>query len=90
MTVLLYVRRKGWPLQSIEVESTHKRVIGRDSEREEAGGQGYSEVVRQRILLKGDLSEEQRDRISEIAARCPVYRILKASPVLEEEVFLVE
>ena len=89
MTILLYVRRKGWPLRSVEVESTHRRVIGRDSGRGEAGDPGYAEVVSQRILLTGDLTEERRDRISQIAGRCPIQRTLQASVVIEEEVSVV-
>jgi putative redox protein len=89
MTILLYVRRKGWPLESVTIESEHERVHCRDSERCEEPGKAFIEVIRRRILLEGDLDEAQRERIAYIATRCPVHRTLQEKPRIEDVVELV-
>jgi putative redox protein len=63
MTVGAYARRKGWPLEAVEVS-----VDG-----EHTGG---AFVLTRRVLVKGDLSEEQRARLLEIADKCPVHKSL--------------
>lgn len=89
MTLLLYVRRKEWPLKGVTVECTHER-IDRNEYRSEAGGeQPWVDVIRQRIMLTGDLTAEQRDRVHYIAGRCPIHRMLENAPVIEEDVEMV-
>ena len=83
MTILLYARRKAWPVESVTVESSHRRVY-----RPEA--QAAAEEIRSRVLLEGDLTEEQRERIELIAGRCPVHRTLESTPTIVNEVVLVE
>ena len=89
MTILLYVRRKGWPLEEVTVECSHERVHCRDSEDCEENSQAYIELIRRHIVLKGDLDDEQRDRIAYIARRCPIHRTLEAAPKIEDEIDLV-
>ena len=89
MTILLYVRRKKWPLQSVSVECSHERVHCRDSEDCEESDSAFVEIIRRHIYIKGDLTEEQRDRISYIAKRCPVHQTLQARPRVEDELHLV-
>lgn len=59
----MYAQRKGWPLAEVHVKLAH-----------EAGSAG-STIVR-RITLDGDLSDEQRARLLQIANACPVHKIL--------------
>ena len=89
MTILLYVRRKGWPLRSVTVECRHRRVHRLDSEQAESSDRAYVEEIRQRILLEGDLTEEQTDRLKYIAGRCPVHRTLQSTPAIVDEVEVV-
>jgi putative redox protein len=63
VTVQMYARRKDWPLRHARVE-----VSGRDE-------QG-TYVIDQRVVLEGDLSDEQRARLLDIAGRCPVSKRL--------------
>ena len=63
VTVQMYARRKGWPLRHARVE-----VSGRDE-------QG-AYVIDRRVVLDGDLSDEQRARLLDIAGRCPVSKRL--------------
>ena len=89
MTLLMYARRKGWPLEQVQVqvqvELTHDRVHARDCEECE-GEDGRVEVIRRSIVLEGDLDAEQRERLAEIATRCPVHKTLSAAPVIIDEV----
>ena len=84
MTVLLYSRRKGWPVEGVTVECSHRRVsrTGNDST-------AAQEEIRSRITLEGDLTDEQRDRILRIAGRCAVHRTLESRPRMIEEIEVV-
>ncbi len=79
MTLLMYARRKGWDLQEVAVELTHDRVHARDcAECEEQ--EGKVEVIRRHISVRGQIDDEQRNRLLEIAQRCPVHRTLQSQP----------
>ncbi|MEX2528896.1 MAG: alpha/beta fold hydrolase [Gemmatimonadota bacterium] len=69
MTLQMYARRKGWPLEEVYTSVRKRRRSGDDPP--------ASHVMEREILLRGDLSEEQRQRLLEIADRCPVHRILE-------------
>lgn len=79
MTVLMYARRKGWDVAEISVHLTHDRVHAEDSAAVE-GGSGRVELIRRDISIQGDISEEQRERLLEIAGRCPVHRTITGTP----------
>jgi putative redox protein len=68
MTLRLYAKRKAWPLGAIHVEVTHAR---------KAGDQPADTFIR-RIRFGGELNEEQRQRLMEIAEMCPIHRLLTA------------
>ena len=89
MTILLYTRRKGWPLEEVTVECSHERVHCRDSEDCEENDQTHIELIRRHIVLKGDLDREQRDRIAVLARRCPIHRTLEAAPKIEDDIELL-
>ena len=89
MTILLYVRRKQWPLQSITVECTHQRVHCRDIENCEDDEGAYIDLINREITLDGDLSSDQKDRISYIARRCPVHRTLESGPRIKDVLKMV-
>jgi putative redox protein len=64
LTVRLYAERKGWLLDRIETRLT------RDP------GEGKITSIELELLLGGDLTDEQRQRLAEIAGRCPIHRTL--------------
>lgn len=69
MTLRMYATQKDIPLTHQSVLLTHRRETGED---------GLKVDVFERILtLEGDLSPEQRERLCEIADRCPVSRTLE-------------
>ncbi len=80
MTIRMYARRKGWPLEHVWVDVSHDKVHAQDAE---LGTRAKIDTFRREICLTGDLSEEQRQRLLEIADRCPVHRTLESSSRVE-------
>ena len=89
MTLQIYARRKGIPLHEVAVEVEHARVHAADCEDCAEPKEGKIEVLRRRIVLRGPLSEAQRDELLGVAARCPVHKTLKAAPEVIDTVELV-
>ncbi len=75
MTLRMYARRKEWPLDSVRVTLRHDRVHAKDCEDCEQDT-GMIDVIDKTLELEGELSEEQRQRLLDISARCPVHRTL--------------
>lgn len=75
MTLRMYADRKDWPLDEVTVKLNFSRVHARDCEacESETGQVGIIERV---LHLTGELSEAQRDKLIEIADKCPVHRTL--------------
>ena len=75
MTLLLYARRKQWPLEGVEVRLDHRRDYARDcADCEQKPVQ--LDLIERHITLRGPLDEDQRARLLEIAQKCPVHRTL--------------
>ena len=75
MTVGVYARRKGWPLQDVAVRLRHSRIHATDCAECETK-EGKIDRVELDIELTGPLSNEQRSKLLEIAEKCPVHRTL--------------
>lgn len=76
MTVRWYARQKNLPLEKVEVKLTHHKAATE-------GRPGQTDIFTKEILLYGDqLTQEQRAKLVEIAAKCPVQRTLEATPVI--------
>lgn len=63
MTLRMYARRKGWPLERVRV-----RVRG--------ARQANAFVIDRAIETEGALDDEQRERLRAIAEKCPVHKTL--------------
>jgi putative redox protein len=63
MTLRGYAARKGWSLNRVQVTLTGASADGK-----------Y--VINRQIVLDGDLDADQRQRLLEIAEKCPVHRTL--------------
>jgi uncharacterized OsmC-like protein len=75
MTLTLYARRKGWPLESVDIVLRHGRIHAADCADCETKVGAIDQIERE-ITLRGPLDEEQRARLLEIADKCPVHRTL--------------
>ena len=82
MTLRMYAGRKGWNLESVEVELSHERVHARDCEECEENDNVMIDLIRRNIVVAGDLDEDQGARLLALAKRCPVHGLLKAAPQL--------
>ena len=75
MTLRLYAERKAVPLDRVTVRLGHSRIHAVDCENCETK-EGMIDRIDRVITLAGDLNEEQRIRLIEIADKCPVHRTL--------------
>jgi putative redox protein len=75
ITVRMYAQRKGWPLDAVEVRLSHDRIHAEDCAQCETR-EGYVQRISKSLSLQGPLDADQRQRLAEIAERCPVQRML--------------
>ena len=75
MTLRLYAERKALPLERVTVELTHDRIHAADCESCETK-EGMIDRIERAITLLGNLDDDQRRRLLEIADKCPVHRTL--------------
>lgn len=69
MTVRWYALQKKWPLEKVEVNLTHQKINKVDTFEKE-------------VIVHGQLTEEQKAKLVEIAAKCPVHRTLLSDLVI--------
>ncbi|MEM1184332.1 MAG: OsmC family protein [Planctomycetota bacterium] len=73
VTVKMYANRKEWPLERIGVALRHDPPAER----------GGPERISVELQFVGDLTEEQRDRLQQIAGKCPVHKTITGDVVIE-------
>ena len=82
ITLRMYADRKSWPLEEIVVRLSHAKIHASHCETCETA-EGKVDRIEREIELTGDLSDEQRARLLEIADRCPVHRTLHSEILVE-------
>ncbi|MFP2996445.1 bifunctional alpha/beta hydrolase/OsmC family protein [Spongiivirga sp. MCCC 1A20706] len=75
MTIQMYVKRKGWDLQNVEVHTSYSKQHASDCENCE-DPKAKIDVFDREIKLTGNLDEKQINRILQIADKCPVHKTL--------------
>jgi putative redox protein len=78
ITMEMYAQRKGWELGDLAVHVDY-----------EAAQRGSPTRFRMTVDLPKELPEEQRERLMQIGAKCPVHRVLEGEVMFEEDVELV-
>jgi putative redox protein len=78
ITIEIYADRKGWDLGDVEVDVDY-----------EPAQRGSPTRFVMNIRLPKELPEEQRERVMQVAAKCPVHRTLEGEVMFEESIELV-
>ncbi len=82
MTLKMYAERKKWDLQEVFVYITnskkHSDDLGIDTEKP-----GYLDHMSKKLKFVGNLDAKQKQRLKEIASRCPVHRTLEKGVVFD-------
>lgn len=69
-TMKMYADRKGWPIEEIKIDLSIEDTNG-------------PRPIKRVITVKGDLDEEQLQRLHIIAEKCPVHKLLSAGNPIE-------
>ncbi|MEP1767737.1 MAG: bifunctional alpha/beta hydrolase/OsmC family protein [Sulfitobacter sp.] len=83
MTIRMYARRKDWPLDHVSVDVSHNKVHAQDAS--PGTGDKIDRFLRVITLTGDQLTQEQRDRLLEIADRCPVHRTLERTAKVDTQ-----
>lgn len=75
ITLLMYAKNKGWPLERVTVELKHDRIHAADCGDCETK-EGRVDHIETTLRLEGPLDEAQRERLLQIAHNCPVHKTL--------------
>ena len=78
ITIEMYAKRKGWDIGDVAVDVNYEPA--------QRGSPTKFEMV---MKLSKELPEEQRQRLCQIAAKCPVHRTLEGEVMFDEKVELV-
>jgi putative redox protein len=77
MTVRWYALKMGWPLEHVDVEVEHEK-------RTQAGHVEIVDAFRKRVAITGSgLTAEQKQKLFEVAAKCPVHKTLTGTIEIE-------
>lgn len=76
MTVLMYARKKRWPLEDVEVSLEIQKIHAKDCKDCESDPDAMVSMIEAEISFCGKLTDEQIDRLGEISTHCPVHRTL--------------
>lgn len=82
MTLRMYANRNGWPLEGVQVRLRYSKIHAHDCADCETK-EGKIDLIEKEIALAGDLTEQQKTRLMEIADRCPVHRTLTSENKIE-------
>ncbi len=82
MTLRLYADRKGLALERVRVDVAHEKIHAKDCEECAEGREGRVDRFERTLTVDGDLTEEARQRLVEIADKCPVHKTLEQNSVI--------
>ncbi len=86
MTLKMYANRKAWELDNVEVHTNFNKVHAQDCENCESDT-AKIDTFERTIKIEGNLSEEQRARLLEIANKCPVHKTLHSKIDVKTKLF---
>jgi putative redox protein len=84
MTTRLYAQRKGWPLERVTVRLRQRRIHAADCKDCPHTSEGFIHRIERSVSFEGELTEEQRTRLAEIAHKCPVHKTLTSEIIVTD------
>ncbi|MEX2379813.1 MAG: OsmC family protein, partial [Vicingaceae bacterium] len=84
MTIQMYAKHKKWDLEEVTVHIDHEKKHEQDALKEGEKSAKIDHFSR-KIELQGKLDQKQRERLLEIANRCPVKRTLSSDIQIHSE-----
>ena len=84
MTLRMYADRKQWPLEGATVKLNHQKIYAADCETCDTR-EGQLDQIEREIELAGPLDDQQKQRLMQIADRCPVHRTLHSEIVVKSK-----
>ncbi|MCC5940187.1 MAG: OsmC family protein [Balneolaceae bacterium] len=85
ITVRMYAERKGWKIEDIFMEMRHSKDYAEDC-KDCDDPKAKIDVIEKEIIIKGDLSDEQLERLLEISKKCPVHKTLQGDLELKSTI----
>ncbi|WP_179316030.1 bifunctional alpha/beta hydrolase/OsmC family protein [Winogradskyella undariae] len=85
MTLKMYAERKKWDLKEVYVYISHSRKHSDDLNLVLEKPK-YLDHISKKLKFIGDISEEQSQRLKEIASRCPVHKTIASEVIFETEI----
>ncbi|MDR9416110.1 MAG: OsmC family protein [Gracilimonas sp.] len=82
MTVKMYADRKGWTLDDLYLELRHNKRHADDCADCEDSKSKIDHIEKE-LIVKGDLNQEQLDKLLDISKKCPVHRTLEGDITIQ-------
>jgi putative redox protein len=84
MVINTFAQNNNYPLEMVNIQLKYERVFKEDCENC-AGIDRYDESISDKIQFLGDLSEQQRSRLAQVAHLCPIFKIFKSGIEIHTE-----
>lgn len=78
----MYADHKGFNLDRAEVKLSHSKIHAEDCEECETE-KGEVDHIDTEITITGDLTQEERQKIFEIAEKCPVHKTITGEIIID-------
>ena len=75
MTIQMYAKHKDWPLSDVEVHINYEKVHAEDAD---SNSSKKIDTFSREIVLNGNINEEQKEKLLQIANKCPVHKTLSS------------
>lgn len=85
MTLKMYAERKKWDLQEVFVYISHSRMHSDDLQ-VEVDKPKYMDHISKKLKFVGNLDASQKERLKEIASRCPVHKTIASEVIFNTQV----
>jgi uncharacterized OsmC-like protein/esterase/lipase len=86
MTIKMYANHKQWPLEDVEVHISYKKDHATDSQHQEEKG-AKIDIFEREIKLTGALDDAQKERMLDIANKCPVHKTLHSEVLVRTKLY---